>query len=156
MILDVQERPHSPLSPSSFERISACTKSYQLAAAMPPAQRRVAGPDALLGTAAHAVLEHGLRGGRLEEIDAVLVDGQRVDVDAAMREAVDVALAWIREHLAGRELLIERQVVAAVAQGLPAGSTARPPGRPGSPWTTNTATRRSTPTRRSSGSTSSP
>jgi hypothetical protein len=108
--LEVLERPHSPLSPSSFERIAACTKSYQLTAAT-PGRRRVAGPDAITGTAVHRLLEHGLRGGRLEAVEAVRVDGQRVAVDERMRSAVEVALDWAREHLRGRRILVERQVV---------------------------------------------
>ncbi len=110
LILTVTERAHSPLSPSSFERISACTKSYQLTAAAPPGRRRVAGPDAIAGTAAHRLLEHALRGGRPADVEAVRVEGQRIEVDEPMRDAVETALAWCRANLAGRRILVEHPV----------------------------------------------
>jgi Protein of unknown function (DUF2800) len=104
----VTERPHSAISPSSFDRIAACTKSYW------HAQRgcnRVAGDAAIVGTAAHAVLEAVLRGqAALEEIGAVKVDGIEVPVDDEMRTAVRFALNWINQHRTGRELLVEHQI----------------------------------------------
>jgi hypothetical protein len=108
MILQTTDRPHSAISPSSFGRTAACTASYQLTRS---GAQRVAGPDALLGTAAHAVLEWCLRSGRAPAaIEAVRVGDERIAVDDEMRAAVGAALDWVTENLRGRELLVEHQV----------------------------------------------
>ena len=68
--------------------------SHQLSAA---AGRSVSGEAALVGTAAHSVLEWCLRHERSpDQIESVFVEGQRIGVDARMRAAVQVALDWIR------------------------------------------------------------
>jgi Protein of unknown function (DUF2800) len=103
------ERTHSPLSPSSFERVSSCTMSHKLTA--DGFGRPVASEDAALGTAAHALFEWALRtDGELEQVESITVEGRRFRVDDRMRAAVQVALDWIAANLAGRELLIEHQV----------------------------------------------
>jgi hypothetical protein len=109
--LQVAERPHSAISPSSFERISRCTKSHELTLTSRRAgTMRVAGEAATQGTAAHALLEHALRHGiGPDEIEAVRVDGVTVPVTEGMRGAVEVGIDWVRQELAGRELLLEVQ-----------------------------------------------
>ena len=107
-VLRALERSHSDISPSNFGRVAACTASYRLAAA---AGRTVSGEDALLGTAAHSVLEWCLRYTRPpEQVEAVHVEGRRFTVDARMRASIEVPLAWVWEHLADRRLLIEHQI----------------------------------------------
>jgi hypothetical protein len=106
MILTIAERPHAPLSPSSFDRISRCTKSFQLART-----GCTVGQDALVGTAAHAVLEAALRGQATPaRVEVVVVDGTETAVTDEMRGAVQVTLDYVAEHLHGREILVEHQV----------------------------------------------
>jgi hypothetical protein len=126
MILEVVERPHASLSPSSFERVRACTKSYQFAQS---GIRRVYTDDARIGTAAHALLEHCLRTrARTPDlaIEAVRVDGVTVPVDDKMRAGVQVALDWIGSNLA-RRLLIEHQVALPGGYGWLDVASAEPP-----------------------------
>jgi hypothetical protein len=107
-VLKALERSHSAISPSSFERISNCGMSYRLSAGRGPT---ASGEDALLGTAAHALLEWSLKFDRApEQIESIVVEGRRFAVDARMRAAVQVAIDWTRENLAGRQLLLEHRV----------------------------------------------
>jgi hypothetical protein len=107
-VLRALERSHSSISPSSFERVSACTMSHRLSEGRGPT---VSGEDALLGTAAHTLLEWALKFGRpLNQIESVFVEGRRFAVDARMRVSVGIAIDWVRKNLAGRPLILEHQV----------------------------------------------
>jgi hypothetical protein len=107
-VLTVHERPHSVISPSSFARVAACTKSYWHAQ---QGCNRVAGGAATVGTAVHAVFEASLRGqAAFDEVEVVDVGGTEVLIDDDMRSAVRVALDWVEGNLANRELLVEHEV----------------------------------------------
>ena len=108
MDLAALDRAHSRISPSSFARIELCTMSLRLSADAPEA---APGPDALAGTAAHALAEHCLREDldvfELGDVQDVEVDGRRVDVVDA-REGVQLYLDVVRGLAAGRPLLVEQ------------------------------------------------
>ena len=105
----IEDRVHARVSPSGYERISNCTKSLVLASQAP---QRLAGVDAAVGTAGHAVFERCLREG-LDTFEVsrgpVLVDGHVVQIDEVMLEGVQVALDWCRENL-NPPLIVERRV----------------------------------------------
>ena len=105
-VLKAVERPHTAISPSSFERVASCTMSHRLAVGK--LGRPVASDDAALGTAAHTLLEWCLTtGGDPEAVERIAVEGRSYRVDVRMRATVAVALDWVRERLAGRDVLVE-------------------------------------------------
>ena len=85
--------------------------SVQLSTQAPP---RLAGPDAVAGTVQHSILEkcltEDLEVFELGDLQMIRVDGHDVEVTHAMLDNVDVCLTWVRENLAGRELLVEKDV----------------------------------------------
>ena len=108
-MLEIEDRAHARLSPSSIERSIECTKSVSLSAALPPS---LPGPDAARGTAGHALFERCLK----EGIDTfelptgtAAVDGHEVLVDDAMLDDVQAAVDWVREHVP-RPWLLEHRV----------------------------------------------
>jgi Protein of unknown function (DUF2800) len=104
MILTVEERPHARLSPSMLERVMRCTMSHRLSQTSTGGAPPVARESAIWGTAAHAVGEAVLLGhAELEEVECVYIEGERVPVDARMREAVRV---WV-DYVGDRPALIE-------------------------------------------------
>ena len=103
------DRAHSRISPSGFARVEACTASLRLSADRPEA---APGPYALVGTAAHAVLERCLKEGldtfELGDLAEVQVDGAAIPVDGRMLDGVQIALDAVREKAAGRRFEVEQ------------------------------------------------
>ena len=116
---------HANLAPSQSGRWVPCPGSIALVEAMPPEHREESGPYAQLGTAAHGLLERCLSKGHEPEdyMDRIIeligadedvsilpagaempedVDRVLFVVDADMAEAVETAVAYVRER--AREL----------------------------------------------------
>lgn len=109
MVVQIEDREHARLSPSSAERQIECTKSVALSASLPPS---LPTPDAAAGTVGHALFERCLREGidTFElPVGAVEVDGHRVEVDDGMLDLVQGAVDWAREHVP-RPWLLEHRV----------------------------------------------
>jgi hypothetical protein len=113
-ILRADERPHStPVSPSTFPRTEACTKSVELTRTAARAGRppRAIGFDAVFGIVSHEVLAWCLRTGYPpSKVGAVVSDREEVPVTDSMRDMVQLALDEVARRLPGRELLIEARV----------------------------------------------
>lgn len=113
-LIVADDRAHARISPSGFARAEACTKSVQLAPLAPPL---IDGADALIGTAAHALLEKCLREGidtiELGDIRSVTVKGTVIDVDGDMLDGVQLCLDFVRtsELLKGRRIEVERRLI---------------------------------------------
>ena len=112
-ILTVTERTHARISPSGFERAEACTMSVRLSAHAPTT---APGPDALTGTAAHAVLEHCLKEDldtfELGDLERIQIDGQQIEIDDKLLDGVQLCLDVVRRSglFAGKTLAIERMI----------------------------------------------
>ena len=109
--LTVIDRVHAEISPSKFEMVEACTMSAKLSAVAP---REAPGPDALAGSAAHAVLETCLKEDldtiELSDLQTVTVKDQAVPVDAGMLDGVQICIDYVRASplLAGRPFEVEK------------------------------------------------
>lgn len=106
--LVVFDREHARISPSGFERAEQCTASVRLSAYASP---EAPGEAAVIGTAAHAVLEKALTEDldtiELGDLRHVVVDGQEVPVDDGMLDGVQLCLDVVRDMLADREWVVE-------------------------------------------------
>ena len=113
-ILRADERPHStPVSPSTFLRAEACTKSVELTRSAARAGRppRTVGFDALFGIVTHEVLAWCLRTGQPPaKVGAVVIAHEEIPVTDSMRDMVQLVLDEVSRRLAGRKLLIEARV----------------------------------------------
>ena len=103
------DRTHSAISPSSYERVDNCSMSLKLSQHAP---RAAPGIDALIGTAAHSILERCLKQGldtfELGGLDAVQVDGHAIEVDVGMLDGVQLCLDTARRVLHGRRIEVEK------------------------------------------------
>ncbi len=109
------EEVHSPFSPSSLERVMACTASWRLHRQAPtPPERQ----DALEGRAAHSVLEACLRAGvwRASEYANMLVEtgtpavgtvlGFEVRDKKAVLKGVQLCLDYVKNLIAGKAYIL--------------------------------------------------
>ena len=105
----VADRRHAfPFSPSGADIAFACTKHVEFV--LEGARRLTPHRSAAPGTAQHeafGVCWH--RGIAPEEIPAVWIDGERVELTAQDHEAIAFALAWCAAHgFAGRKVIVEK------------------------------------------------